>query len=141
MYWLRWKRICVQRRRRGLDPWVRKIPWRRKLQPIPIFLPGEFHGQRSWVGYSPRGYKDSDMTERLTLHFTSWVLKGFPGDSAVKNLPANAGDMGLIPGLGKSPGGENGSPLQYSCLENSMDRGDWRATVHGITKSGTWLSD
>ena len=137
MCWLRWKRICVQRRRRGLDPWVRKIPWRRKLQPIPIFLPGEFHGQRSWVGCSPRGYKDSDTTERLTLHFTSWVLKGFPGDSAVKNLPANAGDMGLIPGSGKSPGGENGSPLQYSYLENSMDRGDWQTTVHGVTNSGT----
>ena len=103
MCWLRWKRICVQRKTPGLDPWVRKTPWRRELQPIPIFLPGEFHGQRSCAGYSPWGCKDSDMTEQLTLHFTSWVLKGFPGDLAVKNLPANAGDMGLIPGSGKIP--------------------------------------
>ena len=55
----------------------------------------------------------------------------------VKNLPANAGDMGSIPGLGKSPGGGNGNPLQYSCLENPMDRGAWWATVHGVIKSQT----
>ena len=52
----------------------------------------------------------------------------------VKNLPANAGDLGSIPGLERSPGEGNGNPLQYSCLENSMDRGAWWATVHGITK-------
>ena len=56
----------------------------------------------------------------------------------VKNLPPNAGDLGLIPGLGRSPGEGNGNnPLQYSCLENSMDRGAWWATVHGVTKSRT----
>ena len=59
---------------------------------------------------------------------------GFPGGSAVKNLPANAGDPGLVPGLRRSPGEGNGNPLQYSCLENSMDRGAWRATVHEIAK-------
>ena len=62
---------------------------------------------------------------------------------AVKNPPADAGDardMGSIPGLGRSPGEGNGSPLQYSCLENSKDRGAWWATVHGITKSWTRLS-
>ena len=56
----------------------------------------------------------------------------------VKNLPASAGDardMGLIPGLGRSPGGGNGKLLQYSCLENPMDRGAWGATVHGASKS------
>ena len=52
----------------------------------------------------------------------------------VKNVPANAGDMGLIPGLGRSPGGANGNALQYSCLENSMYRGAWLATVHGVAK-------
>ena len=59
---------------------------------------------------------------------------------AVKNLTANAGDLrevGLIPGLGRSPGGGRGNPLQYSCLENPMDRGAWWATVHGVTKSPT----
>ena len=62
----------------------------------------------------------------------------------VKNLPANAGnvrDLSLIPGLGRSPGKGNGYPLQYSCLENPMDRRAWQATVHGVTKSWTRLSD
>ena len=56
----------------------------------------------------------------------------------VKNLPANAeaaGDTGMIPGLGKSPAGGNGNPLQYFCLENPTDRGAWQATVHGVAKS------
>ena len=70
---------------------------------------------------------------------------GFPGGSVVKNPPDNAGDvrdMGSIPGLGRSPRGENGNPLQYSCLENPMDRGVWWATVHGVTKKNwTQLSD
>ena len=60
----------------------------------------------------------------------------------VMNLPANAGDardVDLIPGSGRSPGERNGSPLQYSCLENPLDRGAWRATVHGVTKSQTQL--
>ena len=65
---------------------------------------------------------------------------GFPGCSVVKNLPANAedaGDTGLIPGLGKSPGKGNGNPLQYFCMENSTDRGVWRIAVHRVTKSRT----
>ena len=62
---------------------------------------------------------------------------GFPGGSAVKNLPANAEDESLIPGLGRSPGEVHGNPLQCSCLENSLDRGAWWATVHGVTKSQT----
>ena len=59
---------------------------------------------------------------------------GFPGGSVVKNLPANAGDMGLIPGSRISPEEENGNPLQYSCLENPVDRGAWWVTVHGVAK-------
>ena len=59
----------------------------------------------------------------------------------VKNLPANAEDMGSIPGSGRSHGGGNGNPLQYSCLENPMDRGAWQATVHGVAKSQTQLRD
>ena len=55
----------------------------------------------------------------------------------VKNLPANAGDAGLIPGLGISSGEGNGCPLQYSCLENSMERGAWWAKAHGVTKNWT----
>ena len=63
---------------------------------------------------------------------------GLPGGTVVKNLPANAGDAGdagLIPGSGKSPGEGNGNPLQYSCLENPMDRKTWRAIVHRVAKS------
>ena len=56
----------------------------------------------------------------------------FPSVSAVKNLPANVGDLGLIRGLGRSAGGGNSNPLQYSCLGNPMDRGVWRATVHKL---------
>ena len=62
---------------------------------------------------------------------------GFPGGSVVKNPPANARDVSSIPELGGSPGGGNGNPFQYSCLENSMDRGAWWATVHGVAKSQT----
>ena len=65
------------------------------------------------------------------------MKRGFPGGSNVKNLPANAEakrDAGSIPRSGRSPGGEYGNPLQYSCLENSMDREAWQATVHGVTK-------
>ena len=55
----------------------------------------------------------------------------------VKNLPANVGDMGLIPGSGRSPLGGNGTPLQYSCLEDSMDRGSWQAAFHGVSELDT----
>ena len=59
----------------------------------------------------------------------------------LKNLPANAGDVGSVPGLGRSPGEGNGNPLQYTCLENPMDRGVWWATVHGVAKSWTQPSN
>ena len=64
---------------------------------------------------------------------------GFPDGSVVKNLPVSAGDQSSIPGSGSSSGGGNGNPLQYSCLENPMDRGTWWATVHRVTKSQTQL--
>ena len=78
------------------------------MAPTPVFLPGESHGQRSLVGCSPRGRKESDTTEQL--HYKL-----------------------------KEEG--NGTPLQYSCLENPMDGGAWWAAVHGVTKSQTRLSD
>ena len=70
-----------------------------------------------------------------------WLLPGFPGGSDSKASACNAGDLGLIPGLGRSPGEGNGNPLQYSCLENPMDGGAWQAIVHGVTNSQTRLSD
>ena len=66
---------------------------------------------------------------------------GFPGGSESKESACNAGDLGLISGLGRSPGEGNGYPLQYSCLENSMDKGAWWATVYGVAKSRIQLSD
>ena len=71
------------------------------------------------------------------------LSSGFPGGTSGKEPPCHAGgirDVALIPGSGRSPGGGHHNPLQYSCLENPMDRGAWWATVHGIAKSWTWLS-
>ena len=62
-------------------------------------------------------------------------------DLVVKNLPVSAGDLGLMPGSGRSPGEGNDNPVQYSSLENSMDRGAWWAMVHGVAKCQTLLSD
>ena len=75
-----------------------------------------------------------------------WLCQvlGFPGGTSVENLPANAGDkgdVGVIPGSGRYPGVENGSPFQFSFLENPMDRGAWQAIIHGVAKSRIQLSD
>ena len=78
-----------------------------------------------------------------SLHLLTWC-KASRVARVVQNLPANVGvaeGSGLIPGSGRSPGIENGNPLQNSCLDNSMGRGAWWATVHGVTKNQTWLSD
>ena len=64
----------------------------------------------------------------------SFLFKGFPGGSDGKESACNAGDLGLIPVLGRSPGDGNGNPLQYSCLENPMDREAWQAAVCGVSK-------
>ena len=77
----------------------------------------------------------------ITISQGNWW--GFPSGSVVKNPPANAGDLGSIPGWGKSPGGGNGNPLQYSCLETPMDQRAWWATAHWASKNQTrltWLS-
>ena len=70
-----------------------------------------------------------------------WWIEDFPGGSDGKESTCNAENLGLIPGSGRYPERGHGYPLQYSCLENSMDRGAWWATVHGVTKSWTWLSN
>jgi len=74
---------------------------------------------------------------RVTIYCFLIHDKGFPGDSDSKESACNAGDLGLIPGLERSPGEGNGNPLQYSCLENSMHRVACRAAVHGVTESDT----
>ena len=74
-WWLRWSRIRLSCRRPRFDPWVGKIPWRRKWQPTAVFLSGEFHGRRSLAGYIPWVRKESDMIEPLTLwmDFFFWI--------------------------------------------------------------------
>ena len=79
-------------------------------------------------------------SEPKALH-TFLFQSNFPGGSVVKNMPANAGDTGLILGSGRFPGEGNGNTLQYSCLGNPMERGGWWATVHRVAKSQTWLSN
>jgi len=91
------------------------------------------------TGEGEKFMEDSDwlknpQQEAFCLTKISW-LQGFPGDSADKESTCHAGAMGWIPGSGRSPGGGNGNPLQYSCLENPMDRGTWRAAVHEVAKS------
>ena len=114
-----------------------------KWQPTSVFLPGKSHGQRSVVGYSPCGHKELDTTERLhftSLHFMSQTQLGLPCSSVGKESACSAGDLDLIPALGRSPGEGNGNLLQHSCLGNPLDRGAWGATVYGVTKSSTWLN-
>ena len=101
-------------------------PWRRKWQPTPVFLPGESQGQRSLVGYSRWGRKQSDTTEQLsTAHI--YYIRASQVALVVKNPLANVGGEG------------NGNPLQYSCLENPVDRGVWWAAVHRVAQSRTRL--
>ena len=73
--------------------------------------------------------------------FILLTINGLPQWLSNKESACKVGDPGSIPGSGRCPGGGHGSPLQYSCLENPMDRGAWQATVHGVTKSQTQLSD
>ena len=80
------------------------------------------------------------VTESLCCTLKT-LLGNFPGGSEVKASASNAGNLGSIPGSGRSPGEGNGNPLQYSCLKNSMDRGVWWVTVQGVTKSQIQLSD
>ena len=124
---------CKRHKRHNFYPWVEKIPWRWAWRP-PIFLPGEFHGQRCLAGYSPGVAKSRSWLQPFSAQ-NSTRLRDHLGASqaalVIKNLPANAGDAGntgSIPGSGRSPGGGHGNLLQYSCLENPMDRGAWWAT-------------
>ena len=93
-----------------------------------------------WI--SPWDVIDGMVTTVNNTTLYIWkLLWGFPGDSDDKESACNAGDPGSTPGLGRSPGEGDSNPLQCSCLENSMDRGAWWATVHEVTKSWTRLRD
>ena len=109
--------------------------YRRRLPPI---SPARDSGDFYQLFPSPRRSRQLWFLSVCTM-----LSQGFPGGTVVKNPPPKAGDKrdtGSIPGSGRSPGGGNSNPLQYSCLENPMDRGAWRATVHGNMKSQTGLS-
>ena len=114
-------------------PWVGKILWRRKQQPTPVFWPREFHGQRSLAGYSPQGCKELDMAERLSLSLDLHPRGASGQEPTCRRLKRDAVS---IPESGISLGGGHGNPLQYSCLEKSMDKGAWWAIVHGVAKVG-----
>ena len=92
------------------------------------------------MGYNPWDHNKSDTTEQLTLSSyglsVNWTWSS-PGGSDGKESACSTRDSDSIPGSGRSPGEGNGNPLQYSCLENSMDRGAWRATDHGVAKNRT----
>ena len=158
------KESACNGRHTGSIPGFGKVPWRKKWLPTPVILPGKSRGQSSLVGYSPWDHKESDMPEWLkdnkwllwsTLtkvlqlhsstsgHFSPPLLAylDFLDDPVVKNLPATAGDSGLIPWSGRSSGEGNGNPLQHTCLENSTDQVIWQATVHEVTKRQTQLSN
>ena len=104
----------------------------------PIFLPEKYYEQCSLVGYPRRVEMGLTYTHTHTYTYTynTW---GFSDDSYGKECTCNAGDPHSVPESGRSLGEGNGYPPHYSCLENSMDRGAWQATVHGVTKSQTWL--
>ena len=99
------------------------------------------------MGCSPWGHVESDRAERLSMRIRMSTLCcfsfpfGLPGGSAGKASARNAGNPGSIPGSRRSPGEGNGDPLRYSCLDNPTDGGAWWATVHGVVKSRTRLSD
>ena len=112
---------------------------------LPVFLHMLRFNTNYFSNFQVMTYLEDSEWVKVTL---SRLLKGvdFSGGAVVKNLPASAEDTrdeGLIPGSGRPPGVGNGNPLQYSCLENPMDRGAWQATVHRVAQSWTrlkWLS-
>ena len=75
--------------------------------------------------------------QRVWFPIYNWFSGGSPGGAVVKNQPTSTGDVGLIPRWGRSPGGGDDNPLQYSCLGSPMDRGAWQAVVHGVIESDT----
>ena len=108
-----------------------------KIQRILAMLSPEYFNYKDNVllEYEQQERKQSLLSKNMKIDYLQTF--SFPGGTVVKNMPVNAEDVGSIPGWGRNPGEGNGNPLQYSCLENPMDRAAWRATVYGVTKSRT----
>ena len=106
-------------------------------------LPGESHGQRNISGCSPQGHTESHMTKTTQQQQQQTPRKGLLRCNGKESASQGRRHKrcGFNPGLGRPPGGGNGNPLQFSCLENLMDRGAWQAMVHGVAKSQTQLRD
>ena len=109
--------------------------WRRKWQPTPVFLPGESQGRGAWWAAVYGVAQSRTWLKRLS---SSSTRMGFPGGTSGKEPTClcrlDVRDSGSIPGSRGSSGGGHSNPVQYSCLENLMDRGAWWATVHGVTR-------
>ena len=117
------------------------LHWRRKW-PLPQCSCLENpRDSRAWWAAVYGVAQSRTRLKRLSSSHSSIPSLGFPGGTVVMSPPANTGDTGSTSGSGRSPGVGNSNPLEYSCLENSMARRAWWATVHGVTKSQTWLSD
>ena len=128
-------------------------PWRRAQQPTPLFLPGEFHGQKSgrvqYMESAKSGTQQSDLAWTHARIIQLTVTRASLVDQTVTDLPAlqetwvRTLGQEESPGEGKQlpiprwPGGRNGKPVQYSCLQSLVNRGAWRATLHGVTESDT----
>ena len=118
----------------GWDGWMASLTRWREFE----WILGVGEGQEGLACCDSWGHKELDTTKWL-----NWTerVQGFPGGSDGKESACNVGDLGSIPGSGRSPGEGKGNPLWYSCLENPMDRGAWWAIVHGVAKSQTRLSN
>ena len=131
-----------RRKKCGFDPWVAKIPRRRAWQPTPVFLPGESHRQRSLAGYSPRGPKESDMSDAAQQqHALLWPLQLIYNsqDREATQVPMNRWMGKKEVAYTCTIWSRKCSPRQYSSLENPMRRRAWQAAVHWITQSQTRL--
>ena len=125
----------------GVLAW--EIPWTEEPGRLPSMWlqESDMTGETITFTFSPLAISlyGSNVLDRMQLLNSESLLWASPVALVVKNLPASTGEAGLIPVSGRSPGEGNGNPLQYSCLENPMDRGAWWAAVHRVTKSWTQL--